>query len=102
MPTVGQQEMGLSELKDTLTILGAILGTIAFFQNFFKPLADFDKSKWKELKQVITEDDFSEIEAEIDGGHMVPVEREQRLDSLVYAIRRRSEITQFKTNLADP
>jgi hypothetical protein len=85
----------VGELRDILTVVGSLLGTIAFFQNLLKPLTEFNRSRWKERKEIITEDDFRDLEFGIDTGHRVSGVLDVKLGNLVHAIESHGEVTQF-------
>lgn len=48
-----------------LTIIGSLLGTIAFFQNFIKDIFSVNKEKWKKVTEIISPLDLDNLQYQI-------------------------------------
>ena len=87
---------------DWLTAIGAILGTIAFFQNAFSGISATNKAKWAALgPEVITEDMLSGALNEIRHGN-VNERTQQALLHLNNKLRAKGDTMKFKSLFRDP
>jgi hypothetical protein len=50
-----------------LTIIGSILGSIAFFQNITKEVTNTNKEKWKKITEIIIRTDYDNLQYQISG-----------------------------------
>lgn len=50
-----------------MTIIGSVLGTIAFIQNITKELTNTNKEKWKKVTEIITLVDYDNLQYQISG-----------------------------------
>ena len=87
---------------DGLTAIGAILGTIAFFQNAFSGISATNKAKWAALgPELITEDMLASALNEIRHGNVN--ERTQlALLHLNNKLRAKGDAIKFKSLFGDP
>lgn len=87
----------MNEFKEVLTVIGASLGAIAFFQNFIKPISDVNKTKWNNLKNEISDINFENIALSLWQQHRIDSISLTRLQNLIFNIERNSEELCFKT-----
>lgn len=87
---------------DWLTAVGALLGTIAFFQNAFSGIAATNKAKWAALGQeVITEDQLANAIQQV---RMPGQVNERTLTALLHLnnkLRERGDAVRFKSLWGD-
>ena len=87
---------------DILTATGAVLGTIAFFQNAFSGIAATNKMKWAALDPKVFNEGLLEV-AVGDAGRGVMNERtRQALLEMNNKIRERGDGLKFKSLWGDP
>lgn len=88
---------------DLLTAIGAILGTIAFFQNAFRGIAAANKAKWTALgSDVITEDQLAQA---IQQMRMPGQVNERILMAVLHLnnkLREKGDAMKFKSLFGDP
>lgn len=77
------------------TLVGSVLGIIAFFLNFLTPISNYNKEKWGKLKQVIEPVEFNEYVTAIGQGRL-PKDLHDKVITLIYFIRKDSEEIHFK------
>lgn len=88
---------------DWLTAIGALLGTIAFFQNAFSGISATNKAKWAALgSDVITEDQLAQAIQQVRmPGHV----NERTLTALLHLnnkLREKGDAMNFKSLFGDP
>jgi hypothetical protein len=81
------------------TIIGSLLGAIAFFQNFSKDIVLNNKEKWKKMTEIITVSDFDNLQYQITArqlrGNLL-----EKLEHLIYEIEKQNlDIVGFKSFL---
>ena len=87
---------------DWLTAIGALLGTVAFFQNAFSGIAATNKAKWAALgPELITEDQLVGALNEIRQGN-VNERTQQALLHLNNKLRAKGDAMKFKSLFGDP
>jgi len=91
----------MNELREILTVIGAFLGTVAFFQNFMRPILDYNKAKWDSLKKEIDDIDFENIAFSLWHSRRIDPRSLRRLQRLVHNIEQDAEELRFKTIFAD-
>lgn len=77
------------------TLIGSILGIIAFFINFLTPICNYNKNKWESLKQVISPLELEEYVSAIGQGRL-PKDLHYKVLTLIYLIRKDSDDINFK------
>ncbi len=82
-------------ILQVFTLVGSILGIIAFFLNFLSPISNYNRNKWEKLKEIINLIEFKEYAVEIGQGRL-PKDLHYKVVSLIYIIRNESEDIQFK------
>lgn len=87
--------------KEIGTAIGAILGTIAFVQNFLKPLSAHNKLLWEQLTERINDLDFENIGFGVYQARAIDDESMDRLRSLIRYIERDAFELRFKTVFRD-
>lgn len=79
------------------TLLGSVLGSVAFFQNIMKDVATSNKDKWKKLNELAQLTDFDNLVYEVIG-RRISGKTFGRVETLFYAIRQNDlEYTGFKS-----
>ena len=91
----------MDELKEILIVVGAFLGTVAFFQKFVKPILNYNKTKWDSLKKEIDDIDFENIALSLWHSHTIDPRSMERLQLFIHNIERDAEQLRFKTVFSD-
>ena len=87
----------ISMAKDIFTIVGASLGIIAFIQNFLKPIAEYNRHKWDELRKEVMDDiDFENIMFSLWHSRRINPQSMQRLERLIHYINDDFDEVRFK------
>jgi len=85
---------------DIFTILGSILGAIAFFQNLFKPLMEYNIKRWEFIKvHYISDINFKNMQLSVGSSNLFQDYDLDKLNSFVYAIKDNLEGIRFKSFL---
>ena len=79
------------------TLIGSLLGLIAFFQNILSPIFSSNKKKWKELTNHINEIDLTNICLGIEQGNSIQSENLDKIETLIDFIEHDNEILHFKS-----
>lgn len=91
----------MDELKEILIVIGAFLGTVVFFQNFIKPILNYNKTKWDSLNKEIDDIDFENIAVCLWHSHAIDPRPMERLQVFIHNIERDAEQLRFKTIFSD-
>lgn len=84
--------MGIFEI---FTLIGAVLGIIAFFQNFLVPYFNYNREKIKELNKIICIEDF-EVLLNFYTSRIINWEINGKLNYFVELIKNNSDKLKFK------
>jgi len=88
---------------DLLTTIGAVLGTIAFFQNAFRGIAATNKAKWAAIeKELITEERLARALQECRMPGHVNERTQKDLLVLNNKLREKGDTWKFKSLFRDP
>ena len=87
----------LTQVTEAFTFVGAVLGTIAFLQNFIAPVVQYNKLKLQELRKKIDDIDFENIMVSLWHSHTISPDSMAKLQSFMHDIDRDSMDIKFKT-----
>lgn len=77
------------------TIIGSLIGIISLLMTMFSSIHNYNTKKWEKLSSIISLNEFEELYNGVGIG-IIPPEESDKLSILLYNIRKKSEIVQFK------
>jgi len=81
--------------KDIFFFIGSVMGILAFFKPMLEPLLEKNNQRWEKLQQVVTEDDFANLEYQTWNSRYIKDKNLDRIQTLMFDIKNKTEYLRF-------
>jgi len=81
--------------KNMFFFIGSVMGILGFFKPLLEPLLESNRQRWEKLQQVVTENDFENLELQTWYSRYIKDENLDRIERLMDDILSKSEYLRF-------